>query len=180
MHMGDARRKVFALAKEEWVSVVAVEMPGWGHRGNQPRVSTTPHSPWKCLEFEPHDVQICTTPTTEVFFDLNEKEECWQNTQRPNSFSVFLRICIMRFRPNLRDGKRVVSRRFWHDTEDGLIILEVVQMINGECLARHSGPKLDGGTVTRTVSEAMDYLRESFQQMFPEHRCTDKCQAEGL
>jgi hypothetical protein len=70
---------------------------------------------------------------------------------------------------------RTTPLHFTHATEDGLIVSEVVETINGEWLARHVGPQLDGGRVTRTLWEANEYLLESFRQMFPEHICSTNC-----
>ena len=67
------------------------------------------------------------------------------------------------------------SRRFTHDTEDGLIASEAKRLGRGKWFAHHWGPQLDGGTTTTTLREAITYLTESFQQMFPEHLCTERC-----
>ena len=68
-------------------------------------------------------------------------------------------------------------RRFIHDTEDGLIVSEVMHAGSRKWVAHHWGPQLDGGRTTRTLREAMDYLTVSFSQMFPEHQCTSRCEA---
>ena len=70
------------------------------------------------------------------------------------------------------------SRRFTHDTDDGVIVSEVTRVRRGKWFAHHWGPQLDGGRATKTLTEANAYLIESFQQMFPEHRCVDRCQTE--
>ena len=73
------------------------------------------------------------------------------------------------------------SRRFVHDTEDGLIVSEAKQLGENEWLAHHWGPQLDGGGTFRSLGAAMTYLRESFEQMFPEHQCcTDRCEVDEL
>jgi hypothetical protein len=61
------------------------------------------------------------------------------------------------------------SRRFAHDTEDGLIVSETTRLGRGEWFAHQWGAQLDGGTATKTLLEAMTYLIDSFRQMFPEH-----------
>ena len=71
-------------------------------------------------------------------------------------------------------------RRFIHDTEDGLIISEVMHAGSRKWVAHHWGPQLDGGRITRTLREAMDYLTESFGRMFPEHQCTCRCETVSL
>jgi len=68
------------------------------------------------------------------------------------------------------------SFRFTHDTDDGLIVSEVTRVRRGKWLAHHWGPQLDGGRTMKTLPEAISYLLESFQQMFPIHRCGERCQ----
>jgi hypothetical protein len=72
------------------------------------------------------------------------------------------------------------SRRFTHDTEDGLIASEATRLGRGKWFAHHWGPQLDGGTTTPTLREANAYLTESFQQMFPEHQCTKQCHRDPI
>jgi hypothetical protein len=62
-----------------------------------------------------------------------------------------------------------------HDTADGLIYSKVDRR-GGKWVARHWGEQLDGGKECATMREANDFLVEAFQQMFPEHRCTEICQ----
>jgi hypothetical protein len=68
------------------------------------------------------------------------------------------------------------ARRFIHDTEDGLIVSETTRQGRGKWLAHHWGPQLDGARNTKTLKDGMTYLIESFQQMFPEHQCTERCE----
>ena len=68
--------------------------------------------------------------------------------------------------------------KFFHDTEDGLIVSEVTRLRRRSWLAHHFGPQLDGGTTTQTLREAKAYLEESFWQMFPEHQCNGRCGRE--
>ena len=65
--------------------------------------------------------------------------------------------------------------RFIHDTDDGLIVSEVNRLGPEKWFAHHWGLLLDGGITTKTPGEAMAYLTESFQQMFPDHVCTVRC-----
>jgi hypothetical protein len=62
-----------------------------------------------------------------------------------------------------------------HDTEDGMIYSRATRE-GRKWIARHWGPQLDGMRVCRTMREANAYLEESFSEMFPEHRCTERCQ----
>jgi hypothetical protein len=64
-----------------------------------------------------------------------------------------------------------------HDTDDGLIVSVVTQLGDRKWSARHFGPQLEGGRITKTFRQALTYLTESFEQMFPEHHpCNDNCQ----
>lgn len=67
------------------------------------------------------------------------------------------------------------AHRFTHDTDDGLIESEVTLIGSKKWLGHHWGPQLDGGMTWSTMGEAVTYLIESFQQMFPEHVCTTTC-----
>ena len=49
---------------------------------------------------------------------------------------------------------------------------------DGKCVARHWGSRVDGGRSFDSVEEANAYLMKSFQQMFPEHVCSEKCWEE--
>lgn len=68
------------------------------------------------------------------------------------------------------------ARRFIHETQDGLIVSETTRLGRGKWLAHHWGPQLDGARNTKTLKDGMTYLIESFQQMFPEHQCTERCE----
>lgn len=72
------------------------------------------------------------------------------------------------------------SRRFTHDTEDGLIVSEATRVGQKKWFAHHWGPELDGGISTKTLRDAMTYLIESFRQMFPEHQCTERCETDEM
>jgi hypothetical protein len=62
-----------------------------------------------------------------------------------------------------------------HDTADGMIYSQSTR--NGrKWIARHWGPQLDGMRICGTMREANEYLETSFSEMFPEHRCTERCQ----
>jgi hypothetical protein len=83
----------------------------------------------------------------------------------------------------LREKLKVTEarpHRFVHDTEDGLIVSEATRR-GRKWFAHNWGPQLDGGTTTETLDEAMVYLIETFQQMFPEHtKCTERCETDGI
>jgi hypothetical protein len=72
--------------------------------------------------------------------------------------------------PNLRKPLFIV-----HDTADGFIYSRAERR-GRKWYAKHWGEQLDGGRECKSLSEANQFLVESFQQMFPEHRCTDRCQ----
>jgi hypothetical protein len=62
-----------------------------------------------------------------------------------------------------------------HATKDGLIHNWVELLPDGRWIARHRGSALDGGKEFATEPKAWTYLRRSFREMFPEHRCSKKC-----
>jgi hypothetical protein len=61
-----------------------------------------------------------------------------------------------------------------HDTADGMIYLKAEKQ-GRKWIARQWGPQLEGMRECRTMREANEHLVASFGQMFPEHRCTDRC-----
>ena len=61
-----------------------------------------------------------------------------------------------------------------HDTADGMIYSRAERR-GRKWLARHWGPQLDGGRECDTMREANEFLIRSFTEMFPEHRCTERC-----
>jgi anti-sigma factor RsiW len=63
---------------------------------------------------------------------------------------------------------------FVHDTADGLIHSKVERR-GRKWLARHWGEQLDGMRECATVREANEFVVTSFNEMFPEHRCTARC-----
>lgn len=63
---------------------------------------------------------------------------------------------------------------FIHHTADGLINSKVEHR-GRKWIARHWGDELDGMRVCATMREANEYAVASFNQMFPEHRCTERC-----
>ena len=65
-----------------------------------------------------------------------------------------------------------------HITEDGPVFGSIHSGADGKLIARHWGRQLDGGRICDSVEEANAYLMESFQQMFPEHVCSEKCWEE--
>jgi hypothetical protein len=62
-----------------------------------------------------------------------------------------------------------------HDTGDGLIYSRA-ERLGRKWIARHWGPQLDGMRECRTMREANEFLEASVFEMFPEHRCTERCQ----
>jgi hypothetical protein len=69
-------------------------------------------------------------------------------------------------------GKRL---RSIHVTEDGPIFGTIRSGADGKWMARHWGRQLDGGRTCDSMEEANVYLMESFDQMFPEHSCSEHC-----
>ena len=63
---------------------------------------------------------------------------------------------------------------FIHDTADGLIYSKVERR-GRKWIARHWGDQLDGIRECGSVREANEYALTSFHEMFPEHRCTERC-----
>ena len=68
--------------------------------------------------------------------------------------------------------------RFVHDTADGLIYGSVEKQ-GRRWVVRHWGEQLDGMKECATLREANEFAIASFQQMFPEHRCTKRCRTEA-
>ena len=64
---------------------------------------------------------------------------------------------------------------FIHDTEDGQVHLWASSDDEGGWNARFWGRELAGARHFDTVAKANAYLRDSFTEMFPEHRCTEQC-----
>jgi hypothetical protein len=65
--------------------------------------------------------------------------------------------------------------RSLHTTEDGPMFTSLRKAANGNWMARHWGRQLDGALVFDSVLEAEAYLKNSLTQMFPEHRCSERC-----
>jgi hypothetical protein len=66
---------------------------------------------------------------------------------------------------------------FTHDTADGPFHSQAEPYL-GIWRARHWGHTLMGMHVCSNVREANEYLVESFNQMFPEHRCNARCRVD--
>ena len=62
-----------------------------------------------------------------------------------------------------------------HITDDGPIFGTMREREDRKWLARHWGKQIDGWRICDSVEEGNEYLRESFDQMFPEHVCSEKC-----
>ncbi len=64
---------------------------------------------------------------------------------------------------------------FVHRTAEGEIRLLVTQSASGGWRALISGQDLEGAKQFTTVQEANEFVLRSFEEMFPEHRCTEAC-----
>jgi hypothetical protein len=63
-----------------------------------------------------------------------------------------------------------------HDTADGFVYCQTVRLAHGKWMARNWGDRLQGARECKTMREANEHLLTAFREMFPEHRCTDRCQ----
>jgi len=61
-----------------------------------------------------------------------------------------------------------------HDTADGFIYSRVKKR-GKKWLVVHWGEQLDGQWECSTMREANEHAMAAFAQMFPEHRCTERC-----
>jgi hypothetical protein len=61
-----------------------------------------------------------------------------------------------------------------HDTADGFIFSRV-ERCGKKWLERHWGDQLQGEHECQTRQEANEHAVAAFEQMFPEHRCTERC-----
>jgi hypothetical protein len=68
---------------------------------------------------------------------------------------------------------------FIHDTTDGLIHSNVERR-GRKWIGRHWGDQFNGMRVCATMREANEYVVRSFEEMFPEHRCTERCRLSSL
>jgi hypothetical protein len=71
--------------------------------------------------------------------------------------------------------RRANRLRSIHITEDGPIFAAMHKEVAGKWVALHWGRQLSGRRICGSVDEANEYLTESFQQMFPDHRCSEWC-----
>ena len=62
-----------------------------------------------------------------------------------------------------------------HYTEDGPFYSRITLLQDGSLWAHHWGCEIDGGGRYRDRADACKYLRDAFEQMFPEHECGDEC-----
>ena len=62
-----------------------------------------------------------------------------------------------------------------HDTADGFVYCQTVKLANGKWVARNWGDQLQGARPCKTMREANNHLLLAFNEMFPEHRCTERC-----
>lgn len=96
-------------------------------------------------------------------------ETCRTRLQETEAFMQAARIAARRLREQPLD--------LIHDTVEGPVRLLVRATEQGDWQALFWGSQLEGARRFPTVAEANDYLLESFREMFPEHRCTDRCGA---
>jgi len=92
--------------------------------------------------------------------------------------------CMARFNPIVAKARRNTdltptpgkNRPLFivHDTVDGLIYSRAERR-GKKWFARHWGDELDGGGEFLSMRQANDFLTRTFNEMFPEHRCTTRC-----
>ena len=61
-----------------------------------------------------------------------------------------------------------------HDTADGFIYSRV-QREGQKWVERHWGDTIAGRSQVETMQQANEHALAAFSQMFPEHRCTERC-----
>ena len=91
---------------------------------------------------------------------------CAECQGRVNSLDAYHAV----LKEALRDVKAEV-----HYTKDGLIYNWVQVLPNGRYVGRHRGATLDGGSEFATHRQAKTFLKRSFAEMFPDHRCNRNC-----
>lgn len=64
-----------------------------------------------------------------------------------------------------------------HATTDGPVQLHATRSRSREWVARFEGTELEGGRTFSSLREAWEFLRRSFVEMYPEHRCSPRCRA---
>ena len=69
---------------------------------------------------------------------------------------------------------------FAHQTEDGPVFLQVFYAGGGFWVGKFWGAELEGRQVFSGPEDAWEYVRRSFQEMFPGHICTQACRQEKL
>ena len=65
-----------------------------------------------------------------------------------------------------------------HHTSDGPTRVWVHKTLDGR-MAPYQGTQLDGGRGFKTLRAANAWARRSFAEMFPEHKCGDRCTSGG-
>jgi hypothetical protein len=84
------------------------------------------------------------------------------------------------FSPVVRDrGRGGPAAWFIHDTEGSLIRLEMRILPDSQWAAGFRGEKVEGRALFQSAAEAYRHLERVFSEMYPEHRCTDRCGARG-
>lgn len=96
-------------------------------------------------------------------------EQCRQRLVETEDFMRATRVAAWRLRE--------IPLDITHDTRDGPIRLLARQAEDGAWEASLGGGELEEARRFPTVAEANDYLLECFREMFPEHRCTERCRA---
>ena len=61
-----------------------------------------------------------------------------------------------------------------HETKEGTVNL-FVRCVGDKWAAHIAGPRIEGGMTFDTREEAENHCRRAFQEMFPEHRCDERC-----
>ncbi|MGE5646573.1 MAG: hypothetical protein ACM336_12350 [Acidobacteriota bacterium] len=79
------------------------------------------------------------------------------------------------FGPLLEETGRRVSAAYLHETDDGIITLELKAVPGPGWRARFWGENLEGSAVFDSPAEAYAHLRSAFDEMYPGHICTAAC-----
>jgi anti-sigma factor RsiW len=73
-----------------------------------------------------------------------------------------------------RDPRKIAGIIAAHQTADGTVLL-MLRRHSERWVARLRGSSIDGGSFVEDRSAAVAWCHETFQTMFPEHRCTGEC-----
>ncbi len=134
-----------------------------------------------------HDMEPYEDPSGDgTHLSVEEIEEYLlgrANERAFRSLEDHVRVCGV-CRQTLEDERSLIARIrhflgavLWsrtHLTEDGPIRLYAFRA-GGGCVARIVGKLHDGGHTLLTVEEAAEWCEQSFQAMFPDHKCGPLC-----